>query len=233
MKPYYQEENITIYHGDCLDIIPQLEPLDLVLTDPPYGVMLGEANTGQERETGRQKYTRFSDTPEYVVEKVIPAFKMSLKISARGIVTPGNRNAWLYPTPTDFGVWYNPAGVIRGKWGFILARLILYYGVDPYTGRGSTPSSTTGLTGGLKGIDHPCPKPLKFMQWLLVRGSKPGEIVFDPFMGSGTTLVAAKELGRKAIGIEIEEKYCEIAVDRLKQEVFHFDVGVKRSFNSQ
>ena len=70
--------------------------------------------------------------------------------------------------------------------------------------------------------DHPSPKPLVFMKWLINRLSEKKQIILDPFMGSGTTLVAAKELGRKAIGIEIEERYCEIAAKRLSQQVFDF-----------
>jgi site-specific DNA-methyltransferase (adenine-specific) len=66
---------------------------------------------------------------------------------------------------------------------------------------------------------HPCPKPLGLMRWLVARVSKPNETVLDPFMGSGTTLLAAKDMGHRAIGIEIEERYCEIAAKRLSQEV--------------
>jgi len=206
--------------------LPKLEPVDLVLTDPPYGVGLGEVENGQAREKGQMAYTKFSDTPEYIRNVVIPAFVIARNIAKRSIVTPGNRNAWQYPSPDDVGVWYNPAGNGRGKWGFILAHLILYYGVDPRAGKTAMASSTWGKSdsvSGIKNISHPCPKPLLFTTWLADKGSLCGETILDPFMGSGTTLRAAKDLGRKAIGIEIEEKYCEIAVKRLQQEVFNFN----------
>ena len=77
--------------------------------------------------------------------------------------------------------------------------------------------------GGGKQADHPCPRKLNHVAWLVRWWSAPADLVLDPFMGSGTTLVAAKNLGRKAIGIEIEEKYCEIAAKRLAQEVLSFD----------
>ena len=234
-KPYYEDTKagITIYCGDCREILHTLPKVDLVLTDPPYGVGLGEVNNGQANEKMQQAnekmqqaYTLFSDTPEYVLEVVIPAFKQALEHTKRAIVTPGNRNAFLYPKPDDIGVWYNPSGTGRGKWGFILAHLILYYGVDPRAGVNSTASSAWALNDSvakIKNHHHPCPKPLKFTKWELTKGSLEGDCVLDPFMGSGRTLVAAKQLGRKAIGIEIEEKYCEIAVKRLSQEVMQFD----------
>jgi len=168
----------------------------------------------------------FQDTPDYVRSVVVPAFVAALAVSARGIVTPGNRNLWLYPPPADFGVWYNPAGTGRNKWGFILAHAILYYGIDPRAGSAATASSAWALNDPVdwcKNRTHPCPKPEKFMRWLVSKGSLDGELILDPFMGSGTTLVAAKQLGRRAIGIEIEEKYCAIAVDRLRQSVLDFD----------
>jgi site-specific DNA-methyltransferase (adenine-specific) len=209
----------TLYLGDCRDILPMLGPVDALLVDPPYGVMLGEAGTGAEKEKNQQPYTTFSDTPEYVESVVVPAVTAALAMCTRGIVTCGNRNAWKYPEPSDVGVWYNPAGTGRGKWGFILAHLILYYGKDPRAGRNATASSAWGLcdsVSSLKNTYHPCPKPELFMRWMVEKGSLVGETTLDPFMGSGTTGVAAIRLGRKFIGIEREPKYFEIACRRIE-----------------
>ena len=227
LKPYYEHAGITIYHGDCREILPTLPKVDAVITDPPYGVMLGEAANGQARDKKQTAYTMFSDTPEYLREVVVPAFASALQNAKRAICTPGNRNVFLYPPADDIGVWYNPAGTDRGKWGYILAHMILYYGKDPRAGKCATASSAWGLNdaiGDLKQKLHPCPKPELFMHWMVKKGSTEEETILDPFMGSGTTLVAAKNLGRKAIGIEIEERYCEIAAKRLSQEVFDFSV---------
>ena len=140
----------------------------------------------------------------------------------RVIVTPGNCNLFRYPQPDDIGCFYTPSSQGWGRWGHITFNPILYYGKDPRSGKGQ---SATGcqLTEKPPRLDHPCPKPLKAWSWLLNKGSLPDELVLDPFMGSGTTLVAAKALGRRAIGVEIEEAYCELAVRRLAQEVL--DLG--------
>ncbi len=239
-KPYYEADGITIYHGDCREIMltlghfdphPEIGyPFDALVTDPPYGVLLGEAGTGQERERNVQPYSMFSDTPQYLIEMVIPAIREALSKCRRAGLTPGNRNAFRYPEPDDFGVWYNPAGCGRGRWGFILAHIIFYYGVDPNAGQKATATSTSNkqFDDNLAG-DHPCPKPLAFARWLVEKVSMPGELVLDPFMGSGTTLRAAKDCGRRAVGIEIEERYCEIAAKRMSQSVmFAADQGFMR-----
>ncbi len=211
--------NATLYLGDCLEILPTLPKVDAVITDPPYGVMLGEAGTGAERDKGQIAYTMFTDTPEYIQAVAVPACKSALGMATRGLITPGNRNAWLYPAPADVGVWYNPAGTGRGKWGFILAHLILYYGKDHNAGKKATASSVWGLNesvADLKNKEHPCPKPLAFMKWAIGKASIEEETVLDPFMGSGTTGAACMSTNRKFIGIEIEPKYFDIACERIE-----------------
>ena len=205
--------------GDCREILPTLPKFDALVTDPPYGVMLGEIVNGQARAKNQQSYSTFSDTKEYIEDVVIPAIKIAILKTSRAIITPGNKNAWLYPHPDDFGVWYNPAGTGRGKWGFILAHMILFYGKDPRAGRNATASSAWGLNdsvGGIKNKLHPCPKPLKFTKWMVEKSSMEGEAVIDPFMGSGTTGIAAIQLGRKFTGIELERKYFDIACKRIE-----------------
>lgn len=210
--------NATLYLGDAREVLPSLGPVDAVVTDPPYGVMLGEVDNGQARAKEQQPYTMFSDTVEYLESAVVPAFRLALERATRAVVTPGNRNAFLYPRPADVGVWYNPAGTGRGKWGFILAHLIFYYGVDPRAGVAATASSTWGKSdpvGAIKADGHPCPKPLLFMRWLVDKASVTGELILDPFMGSGTTGVACMDTGRRFIGIEIEPRYFEQACERI------------------
>lgn len=212
--------NATLFHGDCLEILPTLPKVDAVITDPPYGVLLGEVDNGQARERNRRPYAGFSDTPEYLRNVCAPAVAFCIEKFGRVVATVGTRNAWEYPKPDDIGCWYNPAGNGISRWGFLTAHPILYWGKDPRRGsRQITANSVTGFSPGIedRDIDHPCPKPISFMRWMVAKGSLDGEFVLDPFMGSGTTGVACMNLGRKFIGIEIEKKYFDIACERIDQ----------------
>ena len=217
IEPYYEQDGITIYNADCRDVLPQLERVDLVLTDPPYGVS-GQQNSKTAGSHKKNDYGSFVDSVEYVQTVIIPAFTASLRIASRAILTPGNRCLTLYPMPDSFGCIYQPASVGLQPWGRADAQPIFYYGKFPKDSRripGSKCSYT--LTEQPEKNGHPCPKPYSFWRRLLEHGSTEQSTVLDPFMGSGTTLRAAKDLGLKAIGIEIEKKYCDIAVERLRQ----------------
>jgi site-specific DNA-methyltransferase (adenine-specific) len=227
MQPYYDHEGITIYHADCRDVLPMLSA-DVVITDPPYGVNL-KTKTSDYRQSAAfdhgaslQASVLYEDDPEQVralIGEVMPAV---LNVAERAMVFCGTRMMWAYPEPRAVGCVFNPNGAGRSSWGFHCMHPILYYGSDPYLqdGKGLRPSSLRDEQPNKEKIDHPCPKPVKWMRWAVVRASRPGELIVDPFGGSGTTAVAAKALGRRCILIEHKERYCEIAVQRLSQEVF-------------
>jgi len=216
MAPYYEQDGIVIYHGDCRDVLPL--SCDVVVTDPPYGVGFDGKNTKHTKREESGYDSGFEDTPWYVENIVVPTIREIVSSGLRAVVTPGTRNAFLYPPPDAMGCFFYPSGAGLGRWGFTCSQPILYYGKCPYlaTGQGHRPDSYY-TTEAAENNGHPCPKPIGAMSWLVIKASLPRETVLDPFMGSGTTLVAAKRLGRKAIGIEIEEKYCEIAAKRLAQ----------------
>lgn len=142
MKPYYDHAGITIWHGDCREIIPTLPKVDLVLTDPPYGVK-GDQNSATAKRlpwsiTGSRKkndYGEFEDSVEYVRDVVVPAFQTSLAISSRAILTPGNRCLTLYPMPDSFGCFYQPASIGLQRWGRADSQPIFYYGSFPRDSR--------------------------------------------------------------------------------------------------
>ena len=216
-KPYYQDKYCTIYCGDARDIVPLLAPVELTITDPPYGV-----NGAKGLNAFKEKCTygsSFPDTPEYIRDVVVPIIIQCRSISQRMIITPGLRCNHFYPQPNDIGAFFHNASTTWSYWGHLTTSLIYYYGKDPRQGIGQSPNGRYLNEAAPKNTGHPCPKPVNAWAWLLNKGSLPGETVLDPFMGSGTTLRVAKDLNRKAIGIEIEEKYCKIAVERLQQEV--------------
>lgn len=222
IEPYYEHAGITIYHGDCRDIITHVEA-DVVLTDTPYG--LGRL-TGMHK--GSNDYASYDDTYENVRDVIIPTVCNIIGLFGCVVVTPGNRHAWLYPQPDSLGCFYMPAATSVQRFGNLDAQPILYYG-RPHRKSGPMGHACSWkLTERAVVNGHPCPKPERAWRMLLATVSCEASVILDPFMGSGTTLVAAKELGRKAIGIEIEEKYCEIAAKRLSQEVLpFFQKGIK------
>jgi site-specific DNA-methyltransferase (adenine-specific) len=226
VKPYYYNAGITIYHGDCRDILPTLA-YDVVVADPPYGVLEpGDLNPRVRDDRGgvhglvRGRYAGYLDTYENFVADVVPALTMALNGAVRGAVFTGPHIQEQLKA-TAIGGIYCPAGCGRHQWGFKTFLPVLFYGTAPDLNLGAKPntlqSSDTAERNG-----HPCPKPLSWMKWLVVLASSDKEVICDPFMGSGTTLRAAKDLGCSAIGIEIEERYCEMAAKRLQQEVIEF-----------
>ena len=217
-RPYYEHAGVTIYHADCRDVLP-LVSADVVVTDPPYGVSFSGKSTKHTGSDG-VGYSILDDSPGYVSEVVVQVVNDCIRHVGRVVLTPGTRSMFRYPEPNGVGAIFFPSGAGFGRWGFTCSQPIFYYGKDPYLakGLGMRPDSFSTTVSAEKN-GHPCPKPLSVMLWLVNKASLEGECVLDPFMGSGTTLHAAKELGRRAIGIEIEERYCEIAANRLSQEV--------------
>jgi len=200
MKPYYQDEWVTIYHGDCREILPELPKVDLVLTDPPYGVGIAE----------------WDDT-------IIPPdewLPLCRELSPTVLVTPGNGNQWDYPRPDWEAAWFRPGSVqrVRQGTGFSHWEPILLYGKNIMAFDAKQfPASQEKING------HPSPKPIRLFKWL-IQSHKEAMVILDPFLGSGTTVRASKDLNRKCIGIEIEEKYCEIAAKRCSQSVMNLSL---------
>ncbi len=222
MKPYYDDgKGIVIYHGDCREILPIVFG-DSLITDPPYGMNLGKhggVNDSRSRELRRQAYASYDDTPENYKTIIVPAIVLALTRVKRGAVFGLAPSIWMLPPPDALGAVYLPAANGRSPWGFQSIAPVLLYGVAPNLNLGAKHTAIRGKGTADVVLGHPCPKPLEWMTWLVSLASIEGDTILDPFMGSGTTLRAAKDLGRKAIGIEIEERYCEIAARRLSQEV--------------
>lgn len=224
----------TLYLGDCREILPTLGKVDAVVTDPPYGVGLtrksNDFRDSRHFDGGdsSQASVVYSDEPEEVRALVSAAIPLALERAERAAITPGCRMMFDYPRPTAVGTIYVPNGAGRDPWGFGCNNPVLFYGKCPYLarGKGSRPNSFSENQPNLDKVDHPCPKPVSWMVWLVNRASLRDETVLDPFMGSGTTGVACAKLGRKFVGIEIEPAYFDIACRRIEQAYRQADMFV-------
>lgn len=217
--PYYQDRLVTIYHGDCREVMGDLGNFDLLLTDPPYGVSLGEHSGGKETRRGLLvKRGGYEDSSEHYRGVIVPAIDVGLGKCKRGMVFGVPPLIWEVPPPDVMGGIFIPGACGRNKWGWSNFIHVLFYGSAPGLNRGAKPTAImSNATADKSG--HPTPKPMVWLNWAVSLGSEEGEVILDPFAGSGTTGRAAKDLGRKAVLIEIEEGYCEIAAKRTAQEV--------------
>ena len=206
MKPYYDRDGITIYCGDCREILPSLEKVDLLLTDPPYG--LGEKLRGGK--TGMMGGC-FNDMVDlgWDVRPRPEVIRMMINAANDYVIWGGNYFCESLHGAQCVLVWDKMNGTNPMADCEIAMTSF---------SKGARMFSRHHFSNGCRGKSHPTQKPLPVMQWCLAL--VPDAVtILDPFMGSGTTLVAAKLEGRKAIGIEISEKYCEIAAERLRQGV--------------
>jgi len=198
MEPYYQDKYATIFHGDCLELLPEMPKVDLVLTDPPYpnnsDHFLNGIDLARKIIWEIEKYC--DEALIFWSEREIP--KTKFKLLAHHICLYNNVNGKLYESCYHFG-----HGDVK--------RSDVLKGWLPKKGIGPANKEFVGHTNQKN-----------LVQVIKLLKKCECECVLDPFMGSGTTLVAAKQLNRKAIGIEIDEKYCEIAAKRLSQEVLDF-----------
>jgi site-specific DNA-methyltransferase (adenine-specific) len=209
MKPYYQDKWVTIYHGDCREILPQLDvKVDLVLTDPPYGV-------GKDYGEGSK-----DDLPTFVGAV---SFITSLNTKAV-IFCPVSRLFDLPVRPEWIGIWRkNWTGLALRSYPFYphWEALAFYHLKGDYAGnKGHRSDVFDAASIRPDPNEHPAPKPESLISELIMFLQP--ELILDPFLGSGTTCYCAKKLNRHSIGIEIEEKFCEIAARRCSQEVMDF-----------
>ena len=220
MSLYYQDENVTLYHGDCLTEHREWLGADVLVTDPPYGVnhsthgknapiIKGEARTGRSAKRVLTTEHTASRDEAIALWSPRPAIVFGSWRAPRPLDTRF-RLVWdkIIPGMGGVGVWkpQDEEVYVVGDW--------------PNPRTISRTDSNVLRFRALRGKarpDHPTPKPVDLMEYLIERS--PAGTVADPFAGSGSTLIAAQNLGRKAIGVELEERYCEVIARRLDQGV--------------
>jgi len=218
MKPYYQDEWVTIYHGDCREILPDLPKVDLVLTDPPYGIAHSTGWRDGKAEWLGTEIANDNDTSirDWVLNyfKGIPAVVFG---SHKRLSPAGTKMILIWDKGEALGM-----GDLSLPWKPSWEEIYII-------GTGFHGRRTSGVIYNppvqsmyKTGRRHPNEKPVALLRKLLLKC--PNGITIDPFMGIGSTLLACKSLNRRCIGIEIEEKYCEIAAKRCSQSVMRLNI---------
>lgn len=226
-KPYYDEDGITLYHGDCRDILPALAgPVDLLLTDPPYGMgFSGQGATSAQANISADGVRQGVRVVRQALFEAAPllADDAHLLMFCHWQSWPDFYDAAsAYVKLRNALIWHKASG---GQ-GNIKTDYLRNYEVILYGSRGAREIGGEGAYSAvLSGFARPAQqdrhhfteKPEPLMRHLIGRHAPPGGLVLDPFVGSGTTLVAARAAGRRAIGIEIDAGHCATAVKRLAQ----------------
>lgn len=227
MKPYYEDSAVKIFHGDCREILPTLDPVDLVLTDPPYQQSNSGGGIVAARPTFQLMWKELSSfDPHDYWDLIIGATKnyhgyvFTSKACIRHFISlaEGAKLNW------DILIYgkNNPAPMKNNRYLSSFEYIFFFRGNGCTWNNGAPYEFFNKLklvNCAPSQFGHPTEKNISTLEELIAVSSEENQTILDPFMGSGTALVAAKNLGRKAIGIEICEKYCEIAVKRLRQEV--------------
>lgn len=214
-KPYYEDDYVSLYHGDALEIAPSLD-YDAVVSDPPYGMSAdldsrrfsgGQRSDSDGRDWGAMNGDErdFDPRPWLDVEHVV---LWGYHHFARRLPL-GSVLVWIKKRDDLFGTFLSDCELAWRKGG---------HGV--YAHRKSFPPPARMAETGTDRCVHPTQKPMSLMRWSIEMSGAPSDaVLLDPYAGSGTTLRVAKDMGRRAIGIEIEERYCEVAAKRLSQGV--------------
>jgi DNA modification methylase len=216
VTPYYDHAGVTIYHGDCGDVISELPKADAVITDPPYGINMAQGFRSSGRGFGGHG-KRTSRRYEGDWDRDRPPSELLLSVVNAGkkaILWGGNYFADVLPRTCKWLVWdkqqtmpsFSDAELAWTNLSGVAVKMFRLCGA--------------GIMAIEKKRFHPTQKPVDLMQWCVDLSE--AQTIIDPFMGSGSTLVAAKNLGRRAIGVERDERFCEVAAKRLSQEVFQF-----------
>ena len=220
MSVYYQDEQVTLYHGDCLTDHREWLDADVLVTDPPYGMSyagFGGRKGEPRRAAGRLSVSNDKSTETRDAALVEWGERPAVTFGKWTIQRPAGVKARLIWDKTPCGFM----GDLSMPWGAAEEEVYIHGGGFVGKREANILRFPTLMSGDANRPDHPTPKPVGLMESLIAK-CPPG-VIADPFAGSGSTLVAARNLGRKAIGVELEERYAEIIAKRLSQGAF--DLG--------
>ena len=217
MSLYYEDDHVTLYHGDCREVLAWVDA-DVLVTDPPYGVAWTSGQFSNAAKPIEDRIEGDADTGVRDAVLELWARKPALVFGSWRARRPSGVNNRL--------IWHKAANIPghRTQPWFAADEEIYQIG-SGFIGKPEqnvlfTHDRRDGAYGEVAKLGHPTPKPVGLMERLISK-CPPG-VIADPFAGSGSTLIAARNLGRKVIGVELEEKYCELIVRRLSQQAFDF-----------
>jgi site-specific DNA-methyltransferase (adenine-specific) len=215
-EPYYTDDLVTLYHGDCREVTAWLEA-DVLVTDPPYGRAWRQGDTGKGRGWASDNHAGIcNDETTAVRDDALALWGGPSIVFGDLMLTPptGTKHVLVYDKGNDAGF----TGAIGGYRRNVEAVYLIGQGHGSGLGGRSAIVSTRFSAGGnlARTTGHPHTKPLDVLAVLIEHA--PTGVIADPFAGSGSTLVAAKQLGRRAIGVELDERYCEVIAKRLAQD---------------
>jgi site-specific DNA-methyltransferase (adenine-specific) len=254
MTPYYEASGITIYHGDCREVLASVDGIAATVTSPPYntlGARVPSAPTGMHatnRWLAKVKEKGYADDMD---EATYAEWQRDVAGFVYRVTCPGGSFFYNHKLRYRDREPVHPLDLVRSFGGWSLRQEVIWdrCGAFAFNARMFAPSDERVYWMVRDGSDHvwnqeaaafltiwrippvvgedghPCPYPEDIPLRCILAATRPGDTVLDPFCGSGTTLVAAKRIGRKAIGIDISEKYCEIAARRLSQEALPLEMG--------
>lgn len=234
-RPYYDDGDCVIYHGDCAAIVPLLS-VDTVFTSPPYNTIPKTSPSGMMRKSHRKLTDGYlshaDDMPEPDYQEWVRDIVAKCLESSQGMVWVNHKTRYrnkrgihplsFLPFPLYSEVIWDRGGstTLNARKFAPSHEFVFGFGEPTHWDRCNDMAMSVWRLAPERGVDgHPCPFPLAIASRCIESSTPAGGTVLDPFMGSGTTLRACKDLGLKSIGIEIEEKYCELAVDRMRQGV--------------
>ncbi len=202
--------NAILYLGDCMEVLPTLDKVDAVITDPPYGI-------GADKHAGKKEngWTQWDVSGWDSARPEVETIKAILKSGKVAIIWGGNYFTDCLPPSMQWLVWD------KGQRGFSLADCEFAWSSQNNAARVFNYARALAMQDGKQ---HPTQKPIALMKWCIEQCKNNPQTIFDPFMGSGTTGVAAVQMGRKFIGIEREPKYFEIACKRIEDAQRTFDM---------
>lgn len=233
IEPFYMEDGIVVYHAKCEDVLPQLEvgSFAACITDPPYGESYVTNYRTWVTEHIARPIVGDDHIPVEIIGDLVPLIRDTGALYWFGtddVITPfkiAATEAGLNERTTlvwDKGNW--ASGDLEGDWAS-RCEYIAWAAKGRHLLRGGRPNNLLAYArevAATRVVYHSCQKPVSLMEKIIEHSTDPGDLILDPYMGSGSTLVAAKNMGRRCVGIELDEGHCVNATKRLAQGVFSF-----------